>query len=162
MTETGGCIIFVDEIDALTQSRDEQTPHEASRRILSLLLRRVDGFESHRDKTTLICTTNRTQDLDAAFLSRVDVSVSFPLPDVAAREAIFYRYACQLTNDQIKALAKQSDGLSGRNIKDVCQDAERRWASEIIRGKNVSDVTPPPLKLYIESIQDKKAEQRCK
>ena len=79
----GDVIIFIDEIDALATSRDSQI-HEASRRTLGVLLRRVDGFSSHENsshekgsKTLLICATNRMQDLDAALLSRFDSSVRF-------------------------------------------------------------------------------------
>ena len=31
--------------------------------------------------------------------------------------------------------------LSGRDIADICKDAERRWASKYIR-KEVADITP--------------------
>jgi SpoVK/Ycf46/Vps4 family AAA+-type ATPase len=41
----GKSIIFIDEIDALATSR-EGGIHEATRRILSTLLRKIDGFES--------------------------------------------------------------------------------------------------------------------
>lgn len=43
--ELGGAIIFIDEIDALGVSRDSGEMHEASRRVLSVLLQRLDGFK---------------------------------------------------------------------------------------------------------------------
>ena len=58
--------------------------HEASRRMLSVLLRRMDGVESSAT-TTLIAATNRREDLDAALLSRFDVRVHFPAPQVIPR-----------------------------------------------------------------------------
>lgn len=39
----GKVIIFIDEIDALAGSRDSDM-HEASRRVLSTLLRKIDSF----------------------------------------------------------------------------------------------------------------------
>jgi SpoVK/Ycf46/Vps4 family AAA+-type ATPase len=72
--------------------------HEASRRILSTLLRKIDSFESTTD-VLLICATNRKQDLDPAMLSRIDLSIKFNLPDKHARGAIFRRYAKQLKDD---------------------------------------------------------------
>jgi ATP-dependent 26S proteasome regulatory subunit len=54
--------------------------HEASRRILSTLLRKIDSFESTTN-VMLICATNRKQDLDPAMLSRIDLSIKFELPD---------------------------------------------------------------------------------
>ncbi len=56
-----------------------QQPHEASRRILSVLLQKIDGFEGS-SKSTLICATNRMQDLDAALLSRYDLTIRYHLP----------------------------------------------------------------------------------
>lgn len=53
----GRVIIFIDEIDAIAQSR-ESDMHEASRRILSTLLRKIDSFESSSN-VLLICATNR-------------------------------------------------------------------------------------------------------
>lgn len=43
--------------------------HEASRRLLSVLLREIDGFDMSK-RTVVIGATNRKQDLDAALLSR--------------------------------------------------------------------------------------------
>ena len=62
--------------------------HEASRRILSTLLRKIDSFESTTD-VLLIAATNRKQDLDAAMLSRIDLSIKFELPDELSRVWIF-------------------------------------------------------------------------
>ena len=53
----GKAIIFIDEIDSIAVARDD-TMHEASRRILSTLLRKIDSFESTTD-VLLICATNR-------------------------------------------------------------------------------------------------------
>lgn len=72
--------------------------HEASRRILSTLLRKIDSFESSSD-VLLICATNRKQDLDPAILSRIDMSIRFEKPDILSRQAIFKRYAKHLTNE---------------------------------------------------------------
>ena len=66
----GKSIIFIDEIDALAISRNSEM-HEASRRVLSTLLRNIDSFESNND-ILVICATNRKDDLDKAMLSRID------------------------------------------------------------------------------------------
>jgi SpoVK/Ycf46/Vps4 family AAA+-type ATPase len=93
-----GTIIFIDEIDALAVSRDGGDIHEATRRILSLILQRIEGFQG-KSKSLLICATNRPQDLDSAMLSRFDLSIQYPMPDFETRKAIFCRYAKQLAND---------------------------------------------------------------
>ena len=50
--------------------------HEASRRILSVLLREIEGFDDSK-RTVVIGATNRKGDLDSALLSRFDMSVTF-------------------------------------------------------------------------------------
>ena len=54
-------------------------------------------------------------------LSRIDLSIKFELPDVLSRMAIYQRYAKQLPPDDLRVLAEHSEGLSGRNISDVCK-----------------------------------------
>ncbi|MCP4523713.1 MAG: AAA family ATPase, partial [Candidatus Gracilibacteria bacterium] len=88
----GKAIIFIDEIDALAVARNCSETHEVSRRLVSVLLRKLDFFESDNN-ILLICATNRKDALDPAILSRLDMSITFDLPDKSAREEIFKRYA---------------------------------------------------------------------
>lgn len=41
----------------------------------------------------------------------------------------------------MKQLGEMSQYLSGRDISDICKDAERKWASKFIR-KEVSQIVP--------------------
>lgn len=58
--------------------------HEATRRLLGVLLRQLDGFKE-QSKTVVIGATNRKQDLDPALLSRFDSSIAFGLPSDGCR-----------------------------------------------------------------------------
>ena len=93
--------------------------------------------------TTLIGATNRRTDLDAALLSRFDVRVHFPAPDAAGRAEIFGLYAKHLGSDDRSALGEASAGLSGRDILDVCRQAERRWVVKLLKGEVVEPPLPP-------------------
>ena len=68
----------------------------------------MEGLEG-ASKSTLICATNRRQDLDPALLSRFDLQLNFQLPNEKARRAIFGRYAKQLS-DEGKAEGMQGPG----------------------------------------------------
>ncbi|EEF43805.1 26S proteasome regulatory subunit 7 isoform X1 [Ricinus communis] len=147
-----GAIIFLDEVDSFAVARDNEM-HEATRRILSVLLRQIDGFEQDK-KVVVIAATNRKQDLDPALISRFDSMITFGLPDEQNRQEIVAQYAKHLKRSDIEELAKVTDQMSGRDIKDVCQQAERSWASKIIRGKADRDGEQgnlPTLSEYIES-----------
>ncbi len=93
-------ILFIDEIDSLATSR-ETGIHEATRRILSTLLRKIDSFESEGE-VLVICATNRKKDLDPALVSRTDISIRFDLPDAKTRSEIFKRYARQLSDAELQ------------------------------------------------------------
>jgi SpoVK/Ycf46/Vps4 family AAA+-type ATPase len=152
----GRSIIFIDEVDALASSR-EGGIHEASRRILSTLLRKIDGFESDGD-VLLICATNRSKDLDPALLSRLDISIKFELPDERMRALIFQRYAKQLTQPELEELGKLSEDLSGRDIADICKDSERRWAAMYIRKEKMNLL--PEIIMYKECLEQRLHQMR--
>lgn len=151
-SDLGNALIFLDEIDSLATSR-ERDLYEATRRVLSVLLRKIDGFEPN-DKTILIGATNRKQDLDPALISRFDVSIYFHLPNLEERVGIFRNYAMQLSNTDLERLAQESDGISGRNIKDVCEYSERRWASKLLREHESEGL--PPLEEYLASLKTRR------
>ncbi|CAI5729318.1 unnamed protein product [Peronospora destructor] len=145
-----GAIIFIDEIDALAGDRSGGTMHEASRRILSVLLQKVEGFASAK-KTTVVCATNRKQDLDAALISRFDLSIRYNLPDEKTRRAVFARYAKQLSDKELTELAAVSPQLSCRDIKEICEYAERKWASKVLKRKETMEL--PTLQTYMEAVK---------
>ena len=153
-SELENSIMFLDEIDSLATSRDGNI-HEATRRVLSVLLRKIDGLESSAENTILIGSTNRKQDLDPALLSRFDVSIYFRLPNLEERAAIFENYAKHLSYDDRILLAEQSEGFSGRNIKDLCEYSERSWASKLLRNEVSENL--PPLDEYLNSLQKRKS-----
>ncbi|PIA36822.1 hypothetical protein AQUCO_03200059v1 [Aquilegia coerulea] len=124
-----GAIIFLDEIDSFAASRDDGM-HEATRRILSVLLRQIDGFEQDK-KVVVIAATNRKGDLDSALISRFDSMITFSLPDQQNRKEIAAQYAKHLNSSELVEFAAFTEEMSGRDIRDVCQQAERHWASKV-------------------------------
>ncbi|EMM87039.1 AAA family ATPase [Leptospira santarosai] len=141
------CLIFLDEIDSLAGNREEGM-FEATRKILSVLLRKIDGFSSQRNSVT-IGATNRKQDLDHALLSRFDRTIYFPLPDLEERTKILETYAIHLSETERIEIAEGLKGHSGRTIRDFCDLVERKWASYLIE-KGLKPI-PPPYELYLES-----------
>ena len=61
--------------------------HEATRRVLSVLLQRMEGLEG-KSRTTLVAATNRRQDLDPALLSRFGLSLRFDLPNLKVCDVV--------------------------------------------------------------------------
>ena len=129
---------------------------EATRRILSVLLRRIEGIGSITN-TLIIGATNRKGDLDRALLSRFDQTIHFPLPNLRERMAIIAKYAIHLSVEERESLAGFLENLSGRNIKDICELAERRWARRLI----IKNLEPslPLFKYYKHAVMLWKSNQ---
>lgn len=134
----GRCIIFLDECDSVGLRRSGggggNDVHEVTRRTLSVLLRFIDGMDGQKDAIVL-AATNHKEDLDAALLSRFDVVVSFPLPDFDTRVAVLKLYAKQLSEEHVREIAELTWGFSGRELLDVCEEAERMRAGKIVRSR---------------------------
>ncbi|MBL9103692.1 MAG: ATP-binding protein [Myxococcales bacterium] len=136
-------IVFLDEIDAFAGSRETGNMHEATRRLLSVLLRQLQGLVDS-SRIVVVGATNTADHLDPALLSRFDLRIHFPLPDHGERAAILARYARHLEPDALAALAALADGRSGRELEDACGVAERLWAAQIILGRSTEITAPPP------------------
>ncbi|CAG0987120.1 ATP-dependent zinc metalloprotease FtsH 4 [Anaerolineae bacterium] len=143
-------IVFLDEIDAFAGSREKGGMHEGTRRILSVLLRQMQGLVD-TSNVVVIGATNRKDDLDPALLSRFNRAIHFPLPDFSERAKIIAHYATHLGQDEIAHLASLSEGRSGRELEDGCGVAERMWASALIASGAAP--TAPPLDSYAEAFR---------
>ncbi len=146
------CILFLDEIDALAGSRDKFM-HEATRRVLSVLLRNLQGI-AQSENVLVIGATNRAPDLDRALVSRFNRVVRFELPNSAERAEILRLYAGHLATEHLEALAENSAGKSGRDLEDICGEAERRWAHQLIAEKAAPSA--PPFERYVEALASKR------
>lgn len=86
--ELAPSVIFLDEVDALTKARGDDT-NGAARRVLDTLLSELDGLDSGADEFVLpLASTNTPWDLDRAVRRRFEQRIYVPLPDVAAAEEI--------------------------------------------------------------------------
>ena len=85
MAEEAGAILLFDEADALFGKRSEvKDSHDRYANLeVAYLLRQIESFQG-----LAILTTNRSA-LNEDALTRIDVLVEFPLPDEAARQAIW-------------------------------------------------------------------------
>ena len=58
--------------------------------------------------------------------------MEFGLPDEACRAEIIKIYAKHLSQEDMAAIAAATPGLAGRDLKDLSEQAERRWASKVL------------------------------
>jgi ATPase family associated with various cellular activities (AAA)/Winged helix domain, variant len=86
--ESGGCVLFFDEAEALFGKRGEiRDGHDRYANIeIDYLLQRIEAFRG-----VAILATNAKAQLDAAFLRRLRFVVTFAFPDAAQRAQIWAR-----------------------------------------------------------------------
>ncbi|KAJ2470460.1 Ribosome biogenesis ATPase rix7 [Coemansia sp. RSA 2322] len=124
------CIVFIDEIDAITPKR-ENAQREMERRIVAQMLTCIDDLsweKTDNRPVMLIGATNRPDSLDPALrrAGRFDREISMPVPDVTAREQIL-NVMCEkllLSGDfDIKDLAMRTPGYVGADLTSLTTEA---------------------------------------
>ncbi|PXV85957.1 transitional endoplasmic reticulum ATPase [Lachnotalea glycerini] len=135
--EAAPSIIFFDEIDCLMKARG--THNESSDvqdRITSQVLIEMDGVQEMRD-VIVMGATNRIQVMDEALLrsGRFDIQIEVGKPDCPAREEIFkiHLEGRPLEKDLcFKELGENTAGLSGADIKHICDEAALLVAKQCV------------------------------
>lgn len=138
-------VIFLDEVDSLTQSRSSDMD-ETSRRVLDTLLAELDGVEKTRDSFVLtLAATNTPWALDSAIRSRFPQRIHVPLPDEQAAteiirihtvdggvgfngrpdEFVHHVSTRETVNDPAAVIAKAcvEKGYTGRDMEALCREA---------------------------------------
>ncbi|XP_014281543.1 fidgetin-like protein 1 [Halyomorpha halys] len=120
-------VVFIDEIDSLLSQRSD-TEHESSRRIKTEFLVQLDGAGTgEEDRILVIGATNRPQELDEAARRRLVKRLYIPLPDQEARKQLVTNLMKlernNLTPEEIENISMLTDGYSGADMKNLCQEA---------------------------------------
>ncbi|ULQ59953.1 ATP-dependent zinc metalloprotease FtsH [Brucepastera parasyntrophica] len=125
------CIIFIDEIDAIGKSRDNQLGGNDEReQTLNQLLAEMDGFDSSKG-IIVLAATNRPEVLDKALLrpGRFDRRVIVEKPDLPGREAILKVHTAKvLTGSDVNLheIALATSGATGADLANMVNEAALR------------------------------------
>ncbi|ODV91594.1 hypothetical protein CANCADRAFT_73317 [Tortispora caseinolytica NRRL Y-17796] len=117
------CLMFIDEIDAITPKR-ESAQREMERRVVAQLLTSMDSLSMANtggQAVVIIGATNRPDSLDAALrrAGRFDTEIAMTVPSEASRERILRVLSKKLriTGDfDFAALAKMTPGFVGADL----------------------------------------------
>ena len=125
--EKAPCVVFIDEIDAIGGARSNVGFSSEHDQTLNQLLTEMDGFEGDTG-VIVLAATNREDILDPALLrpGRFDRKVHVNLPTVLDREAIFNVHLRKKAVDHdvdVSQLARQTSGMSGAEIANICNEA---------------------------------------
>ena len=122
------CIIFIDEIDAIGKSRDNQLGSNDEReQTLNQLLAEMDGFESNKG-LVLLAATNRPEILDPALLrpGRFDRRIVVEKPDLKGRVDVLKVHSKDVRMDEtvdLEAIALATSGAVGSDLANMINEA---------------------------------------
>ena len=122
------CIIFIDEIDAIGKSRDNQLGGNDEReQTLNQLLAEMDGFESNKG-LVLLAATNRPEILDPALLrpGRFDRRIIVEKPDLKGRVDVLKVHSKDVRMDEtvdLEEIALATSGAVGSDLANMINEA---------------------------------------
>jgi cell division protease FtsH len=123
-------IVFIDELDAVGGRRGADNNAEREQTLNQLLVE-MDGFPSS-DRVVVMAASNLLEKLDPALLrpGRFDRQVFVSPPDVAGRRAILEVHTRNKPTNGVDlgVLARQTSGLSGAELANLCNEAAIRCA----------------------------------
>lgn len=128
--QDANAVLFFDEADSLFGKRGdvEQAQDRWANLEVNYLLQRIEEYSG-----TVILATNYRQNIDSAFMRRVQALLDFKAPDAEARHRIMTEMFPDLIEkphaDDLHALATQFD-VTGGNIKNIVLDAAFRAVAE--------------------------------
>ncbi len=159
--ENKPAIIFIDEIESVTPSRDLSNSD-----LIGQLLQEMDGIKS-TGGVVVVAATNKPENLDPAILrpGRFDKLFYVSPPDNSAREKIFEinlgKFAKGL---DLSLFSKKTEGFTGADISSLCQEVKMKLLRSKISGKEpvitnemvlsvISTRRPSVHKAYLERFE---------
>jgi vacuolar protein-sorting-associated protein 4 len=124
---TKRCVLFFDEIDSIGRSRDG-VEKDSERRILTELLKQMDGVGHDNTGIVVIAATNLPNILDSALRRRFEKRIFVPLPGLSARAQILAKHLGppgvdhQLSASDVVQIAKKTKGYSGADLASLSNE----------------------------------------
>jgi transitional endoplasmic reticulum ATPase len=145
--QSAPCIVFFDEIDAIAPARGHGAgSSNIGERMVGQLLLDMDRLEDCTG-VMVLAATNRPDLLDQALCrpGRFEHIVELPLPDESVREqilAIHCRKRKLDTDINLAELARQTAGMSGTELRSLCDQAARQAIRASITASQSAEFAP--------------------
>ncbi|KAJ5280218.1 hypothetical protein N7478_005590 [Penicillium angulare] len=115
----GGAVLLLDEADVFMEARDSTDLRRNE--LVAIFLRLLENYEG-----IMFLTTNRAENIDPAFESRIHVTIRFPQLNHVSRRQIWKQFIGQanmarFSDDELERISEVN--LNGRQIKNVIRTA---------------------------------------
>jgi SpoVK/Ycf46/Vps4 family AAA+-type ATPase len=107
-------LLFIDEGDAIAQSRETDQMHHEDRAGVNALIRGIDDLTRARVPVGMLMATNRLSAIDPAIRRRAANVFQFTRPNDEQRQAVFERFLAKRSSTQMRDLVKATGPLNGR------------------------------------------------
>jgi hypothetical protein len=140
LAERWKCILLIDEADVYIRKRDNDVQHNA---IVATMLQQIEYFNG-----ILFMTTNRTDDIDEAILSRCSAILSYDMPSKEMAKELWKIFLEQ--NDLVEKISEETletilvnfPTIAGRDIRNIIS-----LASKYALGNNLKSINFEVFKL---------------
>jgi SpoVK/Ycf46/Vps4 family AAA+-type ATPase len=130
----GACILFIDEADALVQSRGEDQMHHEDRAGVNAVIRGIDDIAAKGLPVAVIMCTNRLAAIDPAIQRRASEMITFSRPNEAQLAKIFSDAFLDIgfTEKEIKKLVDEALPSKERPTLYTFSDLTQRYLPRLI------------------------------
>ena len=138
-------LIFLDEVDTLFPARDHGDGDSYTKDMVNEFLQQLDGVDTGEQRIIVLAATNREYMIDPAVKSRLGDAIKISLPE--EKEIVrmynnnfkdefeddFLNILTQKNKDELK---RKSTGMSGRDIKNICESIKKKSQYQDFKSEN--------------------------
>ena len=138
-------LIFLDEVDTLFPARDYGDGDSYTKDMVNEFLQQLDGVDTGEQRIIVLAATNREYMIDPAVKSRLGDAIKISLPE--EKEIVrmynnnfkdefeddFINILTQKNKDELK---RKSTGMSGRDIKNICESIKKKSQYQDFKSEN--------------------------
>lgn len=130
------CVMFFDEIDAITADRSSQNMTQHQRQAVNTMLEAVADINDNDEDLLVVAATNKPEQIDAAMkrTGRFDTTIKIGLPDADTRLAILEHHLTTrgppvgkflIDSTFVDEFVTDSEGLAASAITEIAERAQR-------------------------------------
>ena len=128
-------LIFLDEVDTLFPARDHGDGDSYTKDMVNEFLQQLDGVDTGEQRIIVLAATNREYMIDPAVKSRLGDSIEIPLPSEEEirkmynnhfKDELEDKFITILNQKNKDELIRKSTGMSGRDIKNICENMKKK------------------------------------